>query len=149
MLSSGFSRQARNVPGAPFCLPGLRFPPPRRIFGSGGCLPGWSSALGGIEELPLLREISRSSRAIFSACSAIRAFNSAFSVRSRAFASRSAAATSGASGVSRTPLLHHSIPITLPSVIKSTPSGQASAAFNPRPTTGAECLPAEPAQTVA
>jgi Homeodomain-like domain len=71
---------------------------------------------------PELREISRSSRAIFSACSAICAFSSAFSARSRAFASCSAATTSGASGLSRTPLLHHSTPTLLSSVITSTPS---------------------------
>jgi hypothetical protein len=51
-------------------LPGLRFFPPCRCLGCGGFLPGWSSLLGGIEELPLSREISRSSRAISSACSA-------------------------------------------------------------------------------
>ena len=123
-VSSGCSFQARNAPGAPGCLPGLRFPRPPRASRSGGFFPGWSSVLGGIEEFPLLREISRSSRAILSACSAICAFSSAFSARSRAFASRSAATTSGASGVSGTPLLHHSTPVPLPSVIKSTPSAR-------------------------
>jgi hypothetical protein len=60
------------------------------------------------------REISRSSRAIFCACSAGRAFSSAFSARGSAFCSRScafapcsAATTSGASGVSGTAVLHH------------------------------------------
>jgi hypothetical protein len=61
-------RQVR--PAAPGCLPGLRFFPPCCCLRCGGFLPGWSSLLGGIEELPLLREISRSSRAICSACSA-------------------------------------------------------------------------------
>jgi len=51
-------------------LPGLRFFPPGRPSRCGGFFPGRSSALGGIEEFPLLREISRSSRAIFSACCA-------------------------------------------------------------------------------
>jgi len=50
-------------------LPGLR-PPPRHGLRPGGFLPGWSSVLGGIDEFPEFREISRSSRAIFSACSA-------------------------------------------------------------------------------
>jgi hypothetical protein len=63
---SGRSFHARYAPGAPGCLPGLR-PPRRRGLRSGGFFPGWSSALGGIDEFPLLRETSRSSRAIFSA----------------------------------------------------------------------------------
>jgi len=42
-------------------LPGFR-PPPRRGLRCGGFFPGRSSALGGIDEFPLLREISRSSR---------------------------------------------------------------------------------------
>ena len=54
----------------PGLLPGFRFPAPRRGFGAGGVLPGWSSPLGAIEEFPLLREISRSSRAIRSAWAA-------------------------------------------------------------------------------
>lgn len=45
----------------------------RRLF------PGRSSVLGGIEEFPLLRETCRSSRAIFSACSASCALSSEFS----------------------------------------------------------------------
>jgi hypothetical protein len=45
-------------PGRPRLPRGLR---------SGGFLPGWSSVLGGIGEFPEFREISRSSRAIFSA----------------------------------------------------------------------------------
>jgi len=57
------------MPGAPGCLPGLR-PLPRRGLRSGGLFPGRSSVLGGIDEFPEFREISRSSRAIFSACSA-------------------------------------------------------------------------------
>ena len=105
---SGCSFQARNAPGAPGCLPGFRLIPPWRALRSGGFFPGRSSVLGGIDEFPLLREISRSSSAIFSACSVICAFSSAFSARSRAFASCSAATTPGASGVSGTPLLHHS-----------------------------------------
>jgi hypothetical protein len=43
---------------------------PGRVPRSGGFFPGRSSVLGGIEEFPLSPEISRSSRAIFSACSA-------------------------------------------------------------------------------
>jgi hypothetical protein len=58
------------MPGPPGCLPGLRPPPPRYGLRCGGFFPGWSSVLGGIEEFPEFREISRSSRAIFPACSA-------------------------------------------------------------------------------
>jgi len=46
--------------------------------------PGWSSPLGGIEEFPEFREISRSSRAIFSACSATWAASSVVSASSSA-----------------------------------------------------------------
>jgi hypothetical protein len=92
-------------------------PPPRRGFAGGGFFPGRSSVLGGIDEFPLLREISRSSRANRSASSAFcarssafSAFSSAFCARSRAFAACSAATTSGASGISGTPALHQSRP---------------------------------------
>jgi hypothetical protein len=66
--------------------------------------------LGGIEEFPGLREISRSSRAIRSASSVICARSCAFSAFSCAFCARSAAATSAAPGVSGTPVLHQSRP---------------------------------------
>ena len=108
IISSGSSRQARNAPGAPGCLPGLR--PPRRVFRSGGLRPGRSSLLGGIDELPLFREISRSSRAIRSRSSAFSAFSSSFSARSRPAAACSAATTTGASGGSGMPALHQSQP---------------------------------------
>jgi hypothetical protein len=123
MVSSGRSLHGRYAPGAPGCLPGLRFFPPCRCPGCGVLLPGWSSLLGGIEELPLLREISRSSRAICSACSAscarrpaITSSLSSFSrarrstaSRSRAFSARSSAAP-GPSAVPGTPVLHHGRP---------------------------------------
>ena len=88
---------------------------------AGGFFPGRSSALGGIDEFPLLREIRRSSRATRSSSSAILASLSSSSARSRSFASRSrpfserSAATStpgtpGVPGVSGTPELHQSRP---------------------------------------
>jgi len=125
-VSSGSSRQARNAPGAPGCLPCLR-PPPRRGLRSGGFFPGRSSVLGGIEELPLLRETSRSSRATRSSSSAFRAFRSAItaslsssSIRCRSATSRSrefsacsapeSLGTPGISGAPGTPVLHQSRP---------------------------------------
>ncbi len=83
----------------------------------GGFLPGRSSAEGGIEEFPELREISRSRRATFSSGSAIFASLSSSSTRSRSFASRSlalsarsAAASPGTPGVPGTPAPHQSRP---------------------------------------
>ena len=125
---SGCSFQARNAPGAPGCLPGFRFHPAlagpalwRHTFPA-----DHQCSAGILEEFPLLRKISRSSRAIFSACSAICALSSAFSARSRAFTSCSAATTPGASAISGTPSLHHSSSTTHHSVIKSTPSARSA-----------------------
>ena len=55
----------------------------------GGVFPGWSSPDGGIEEFPLLREISRSSRASFASSSVIFASLSSSSARRLSFAARS------------------------------------------------------------
>jgi hypothetical protein len=67
--SSRLADQARCDPGAPGCLPGLRPPLPRPGLAGGGVRPGRSSALGAIEELPLLRP-SRRRRSRTSAASA-------------------------------------------------------------------------------
>ena len=65
-VSSG-SAQHIAAPGAPGCLPRLRFFASSRSCARrclrGGLRPGASSPDGGIEELPLLRETIRSSRA--------------------------------------------------------------------------------------
>ena len=111
-------RQVR--PRRPGLLAGPALRPARPLPALRGFLPGWSSLLGGIEELPLLREISRSSRAICSAsCArrpAITASLSSFSSpsrstasRSRAFSARSSAA-SAPPAVPGTPVLHHGRP---------------------------------------
>ena len=88
IVPSGSSFHARKLPGAPGCLPGLRLPP-RCGLVFGGFFPGWSSIDGGIEEFWLLRDISRSSRAIFASRSAIFASLSSFNTRSRSTCSRS------------------------------------------------------------
>jgi hypothetical protein len=64
-LSSGYSLQARCDPG---CLPGFRFPSAEGL--RRGVRPGRSSADGGIDEFPLFREASRSSRSTLAARSA-------------------------------------------------------------------------------
>jgi hypothetical protein len=58
-------------------LPGFRFPAFRAGLPGGGCRPGRSSAGGGIEEFPLLREISRSSRSTLASRSPITASRAA------------------------------------------------------------------------
>ena len=86
--SSGCPLQARCDPGDPGCLPGFRFPAPPAGFRRGGVRPGRSSADGGIEELPLLRDASRSSRSTRAArsatCPASRAFSAASNSITRA-----------------------------------------------------------------
>ena len=66
--------QVIAAPGAPGCLPRLRFFAASRSAARrclrGGLRPGVSSPEGGIEELPLLRDTARSSRAIRSFSSA-------------------------------------------------------------------------------
>jgi hypothetical protein len=102
-VSSGCSLQARCGPRAPGCLPCLRFPPPGCLRG-GGVWPGRSSADGGIEELPLLREESRSSRSALAArsvtCPASRALPAASTSITRACTAITAsrAASSGIRG---------------------------------------------------
>ena len=80
-VSSGCSLQARCEPGAPGCPPGFRFPP-RAGLRRGAGRPGRSSADGGIDELPLLREASRSSRSTRAARSATCPASPAFSAAS-------------------------------------------------------------------
>jgi hypothetical protein len=109
-VSSGSSFRARCAPGAPGCLPGLRLFPPRGGLGFGSCLPGRSSLPGGIKELPEFREINRSSRASLAFSPAFPACSSAFCARSSAFGACNAASAASASGVSGTPVLHHSRP---------------------------------------
>jgi hypothetical protein len=58
------------LPFAPGCFPRLR-PEFFARFGAGFALPGRSSLEGGIEELPLLRETSRSNRRTRSSSAAL------------------------------------------------------------------------------
>ena len=72
----GWLDQARCEPGAPGCLPCPREPSARRRglgFRAAGPRPGWAPSTAGTDELPLLRDTSRSSRSTLACSSAIAA----------------------------------------------------------------------------
>jgi hypothetical protein len=74
----GLSVHARFAPGAPGCLPRLRFGPPRRFgFAGGGALPTSSSLDGGIEEFAEFLDSRCSNSANLAARSLFVAVNSA------------------------------------------------------------------------
>ena len=110
----GSCRQARNIPGAPGCLPGLRLPLPRPGFGRGCSFPGRSSEEGGMDEFPLLRFKARSRRAtcsrsaaIWSACSPSAPRSSPISSSCAAIrSSRAAHEPQSGAGSGRTAISH-------------------------------------------
>ena len=91
-MSSGSAQHIAD-PGAPGCLPRLRFFASSRSAARrclrGGFRPGASSPDGGIEEFPLLREMIRSSRATCSRSWPTCSCRTADCARSRAASSRS------------------------------------------------------------
>jgi hypothetical protein len=126
----------------------LALPGAARLLPAGGVRPGWSSLLGAIEEFPEFREISRSRRASLSFSAAFSAASDATSPRSSATSARScsfsarsrlsaASYEAAASGVSGTPVPHHSQPS-----VSNRHRQPAGATLNPRtPDQGPECLP--------
>lgn len=126
-MSSG-SAQLIADPGAPGCFPRLRFFSASRSAARrslrGGSRPGTSSPEGGIEELPLLRDRARSSRATRSRSSAPSASSTAIR------ASRAAQPSHSGAGAGR-PDTSHDHPEPAGSKQADTPSRLAATTSPP------------------